>query len=143
MVTVLDHQLFELCNAVFMCRRILIHYTDKGNLRPDNEAQLITGIIEILGMLVMRQPDRICSQLFDDPCILIMILPCQSIPFIQFILMPADAPQRSRDPIEDKSLVRVAGKTPDTDPRRHLIICFITSLQRRRNRIQIRIFTIP
>ncbi len=94
MVVILQHQLFQLGNAVLVSRRIFIHHADKRNFRPYHKSQLIAGIIEILGMLVMGQADGICPQLFDNFCVIVMIFFGQSISFIQHVLMTADASQR-------------------------------------------------
>ena len=48
MIIVLNNELFQLADAVVVCLGILIKYGNKGDLGPDDQSQLVTGIIKIL-----------------------------------------------------------------------------------------------
>lgn len=135
MVIILDDQLLKLADTVFVGIGILVKDRDKGNLRPDYEAQFITGIIEILGVLIMGQPDRIGSQLLDDRGIPAMLLFCQGIALIQQILVTAHAPQRRLNAIDDKALIRFTGERTHAHPCRHFIIGLIPALQKGCHRV--------
>ena len=51
-VEVLNDQPGKLADAVLVGAGILGEHADKGDLRPDNEAQLIAGVVEVGGVLV-------------------------------------------------------------------------------------------
>ncbi len=91
----------------------------------------------------MRETDRVCAQLLDDPGVVIMILPRQRTALVQLILMTADTAQRRRNTIQYKALVRIARKTPDTHARADRVIRLIASLQHRGDSIQVRIVAVP
>ena len=61
MIVVLDDQLLHLLDAVLMGRGVLAHDGNEGDLGPDGKAQLVTGIIEVLRMLIVSQTNGICS----------------------------------------------------------------------------------
>ena len=94
MIIILGDQLLHLADAVLVGRRVRIHHADEGDLRPDNEAQLVAGVIEILGVLIVSQTDGVGSQLLDELCILVMILPGKSIALIKTVLVTAYAAKR-------------------------------------------------
>ena len=129
MIVILNDQLFQLTDAVLVCIRILIHHTDKRDLCPYDKSHFVTGIIEVLRMLIMCQSNRICSQFFDHSCIFIMIFFCQCVSFIQHVLMTAHSTQRSLCTIEDEPFVRITGKAAHSNTCRDLIIRLISSLQ--------------
>ena len=128
MIVILNDQLFQLTDAVLVCIRILIHHTDKRDLCPYDKSHFVTGIIEVLRMLIMCQSNRICSQFFDHSCIFIMIFFCQCVSFIQHVLMTAHSTQRSLCTIEDEPFVRITGKAAHSNTCRDLIIRLISSL---------------
>ena len=94
MIIILSDQLLHLADAVLVGRRVRIHHADEGDLRPDNKAQLVAGVIEILGVLIVSQTDGVGSQLLDELCILVMILPGKSIALIKTVLVTAYAAKR-------------------------------------------------
>ena len=50
-------------------------------------------------MLVMRETDRVCAELLDDPRIVIVILPRQRIALVELVLVTADTAQRRRNTV--------------------------------------------
>ena len=142
-IVILNDQFFQLADTILMGFGIFVEHTDKGDLRPDNKSQLVAGVIEILGMLIMCQTDSVCPQLFDQLCVLVVVFSCQSVPFIKHILMAAHAPQRRLFSVDDKSLLRIAGKAADACFHRNLIICLVSSLERCLYCIKIRAVDLP
>ena len=143
MVIVLDDKFFHLADTVLMCFRIFIHHTDKRNLCPDHKSKFVTCVIEILVMLIMCQTDRICSQLFDQLRIMIMLFFAQRVSFIKHILMTAHSAQRRLFSVDDKSFFRIAGEASHTYARVHLVECLVSSLKTCGHGIQIRIVDLP
>ena len=41
-------------------------HSDIGNLRPDHQTVLVAEVVELLRVLVVRQPKRCSTDLFDD-----------------------------------------------------------------------------
>ena len=143
MVVVLNNQLLHLTDAVLMRRRVLIHDADERDLRPDDKAHLITGVVEVLRMLIVRQTDGVRSQLLDDFRVLIVILARQGIALVQLVLMTTDTAQRRRHAVEDEALVRVAGEAADTGADRNLVIGLVAADERCGDRVQIRTVDLP
>ena len=143
MVVILDNQLLHLADAVLMGRGIRVHHADERNLRPDHKAQVVAGIVEILGMLVMGQADGVCPQLLDDPGILVMLLPGEGIPPVQPVLMAAHPPQRRPDAVDAESLLRVTGEAPHACPYGDFIAGFVAPLQCGGDGVQAGIVDIP
>ena len=48
MIVVLDDQLLQLADTVFVSVRVFVKYGDKRNLCPDDKTELIARVIEIL-----------------------------------------------------------------------------------------------
>ena len=72
-VVVLVNQLFHLADGVFPAIGQVLG--DIGDLRPDHHAVLVAQVIEILIVLVVCQPDGVCTQLPDQRHILVVHLP--------------------------------------------------------------------
>ena len=138
MMGVLNDQFPHLRAAVFMRRGIFVHNGDKGYFRPDNKAQLVTGVVEILGMLVVSQADGVGAEFLDQPGVLPVLLPGEGVSFVQPVLMAADTAQRQGLPVQEEAAVRRAGKGADAGPQGYLVHDFVPADQLRQNRVECR-----
>ena len=104
MVIILDYQLFQLADTVVVGGRVFIEHADKRDLRPDDKAHLVTGVIEILGVLVVGKAYGVGSQLLDDAGILKVVGTGEGVALVQLVLVAADAPERRLYTVDDKTL---------------------------------------
>ena len=102
MVIVLVDQLFHLADGIFPAIGQVLR--DIGDLCPDHHAVLVAQVVEILVVLVVRQPDGVCTQLPDQRHILIVHLPGDGIAQTLAILMAGNAVERVGFTVEEKAL---------------------------------------
>ncbi len=137
MVVILDHQFLHLGNRIVPALFQMLR--DIGNLRPDHHALLVTEIVKILVMLVVSQPDGIGPHLADQVHILLVIPFRQGIPLFRPVLMPGHAPQGIALSVQDKTFLRVDGKTAAAKARFSLIQFRLSVPEHRLEGIQMRI----
>ncbi len=101
----------------------------EGDLRPDDETHLIAGVIEVLGVLVMGQPDGVSAQFLDDPSILEVVFSGEGAALVELVLVTAHTPERRLHTAEDKALLGVTGEVPHTRLDRHLVIRLVPALE--------------
>ena len=142
-VVVLDDQLRQLADAVLVGAGVLVEHADEGDLRPDDEAQLVTGVIEVLGVLVVGQADGVGPQLLDDPGVVEVLLPGEGAAHVQPVLVAADAPQRGGRAVDDKALLGVAGELPHARLDAHLVIGLVAALEGGGDGVQVRVVDVP
>ena len=138
MVVVLNNQLRHLLHAVVVGGGVLAHHADKRNLRPDDEAQLVAGIIEILGVLVMGQANGV-----DDTGVVVVVVPGEGVALVQPVLVAAHAPQRGQLAVEEEALLGVHGELPHAHHSGHLVIGLVAAQQGGGHRIEIGIVHAP
>ena len=104
-VVVLDDQLLHLADRVLAAVGHMLG--NVGDLGPDDHTGFIAEVVEVLVVLVVRQTDRVCTQLLDELHILVVHLPRYGIAQPLAVLMAGDAMQRIRTAIEEKALLGV------------------------------------
>ena len=138
MVMALRDQFSHLVKCILPTVRHM--HRDVRDLCPDQNALFITQIIKFLCVLIMCQPDRICSDLADKLHIQFMVFPCQCISYARLILMTGNTAQRIGTSIQTEALLRIKLQFPAAEFQRHRIF-FLPVIQKNRFcLIEIRIF---
>ena len=106
-----------------------------GNLCPDDKALFIAQVVEILCVLVVRQPDGISTHFQNDGDILFHHFVRQRDACALAVLMPGNTAQRIAAAVQDKALLGVNLKLPASKPGRR----FFAIVQLGRNSIQERV----
>ena len=104
-VVVLQNQLPHLTEQVFVGGRVGNVQANKGNLRPYNHSLAVAKLVEKRVVLVVRQTDRVGTDFTNHRHIFQMFLLGDAPAHILTVLVTADAVQRIRPPVEEKSLV--------------------------------------
>ena len=143
MVVVLNNQFLHLLDAVLVSGGVLAHDGDEGNLSPDGEAQLVTGIVEVLRVLIVGQTDGVGAQLLDDAGIVIVIVSGQSVAAVDEVLVTGDTAQGSQDAVEEEAFLRIAGEGADTGTDLDLVVGLVAALQLGNHGVQVGIVEVP
>ena len=132
-VVVLDDQFLHLGQGV---GTTIFHvHGDVGDLCPDHKTLFIAQVVEILCVLIVRQPDGVGTHFQNDGDVLLHHFVCQGNAGPLAVLMAGNAPQRIAAAIQDKALLRVKLKFPAAEPGRSLLAI----VQLGRNSIQERV----
>ena len=105
MIVVLLNQLFHLADGV---RAAVGHVlADVGDFRPDNQAVAVAEVVEILVVLVVRQPQRRRADFADERHVLVVHLARDRVADALAILVAAHAMQVIRFVVEDEAVLFV------------------------------------
>ena len=104
-VVVLDDQLFHLADGVLAAVGHMLR--DVRDLGPDDHADLIAEVVEVLVMLVVSQADGVRAQLLDELHVLLVHLPRDGVAQAFAVLMAGNAVQRVGAAIEEEALFAV------------------------------------
>ena len=88
-VVVLDDQLFHLADGVLAAVGHVL--TDVGDLGPNNHADLVAQIIEVLVVLIMSQADGVGTDLFDQGHVFVVHLAGDGVAQALAVLMAGNA----------------------------------------------------
>ena len=102
MVVVLVDELLHLADGVGAAIGQVLG--DVGDLSPDHHAVLVTEVVEVLVVLVVGQPDGVCTQLPDEGHILIVHLTGDGVAHTLAVLMAGDAVERIGTAIEEEAV---------------------------------------
>ena len=103
MVVVLVDELFHLADGIFPAIGQMLG--DVGDLCPDHHAVLVAQVVEILVVLVVRQPDGVCTQLPDQRHVLIVHLPGDGVAQTLAVLMAGHTVKGIGPAVEEKALL--------------------------------------
>ena len=104
-VVVLDDQLFHLADGVLAAVGHVL--TDVGDLGPNNHADLVAQIIEVLVVLIMSQADGVGTDLFDQGHVFVVHLAGDGVAQALAVLMAGNAVQRVRLAVQEEALLGV------------------------------------
>ena len=105
MVVILHDQFGHLGEGVFPP---IVHvHRDIGDLGPDNETIFIAEVVEVLGVLVVGQTQRVGPQFLDDGHILLHHGGSQRVAGALAVLVAGDPAQRIAAAVEKEALLRV------------------------------------
>ena len=105
MIVVLLNQFLHLADGV---RAAVGHVlADVGDFRPDNQAVAVAEVVEILVVLVVRQPQRRRANFADERHILVVHLARDRVADALAILVAAHAMQVIRFVVEDEAVLFV------------------------------------
>ena len=113
-VVVLHDQFGHLGEGVFP-PAVHVH-RDVGDLGPDDKTVFVAEVVEILGVLVVGQAQRVGAQLFDDGHILLHHGGGQRAAGALAVLVAGDPAQRVAAAVEQEALLRVDLKFPAAEP---------------------------
>ena len=139
MVIILVDQIGHLKAAVVVSLRIVALAADVGNLCPDDEAVLVTGIVEIPAVLIVGETDGIGAKLGYQCGIPVMLLLCQRISLPEQILMPGHAAQHHGRAVQEKAFFGVHREKADAEAGCYLVHRFVPVDQCCRTAIQVRV----
>ena len=111
-----------------------------GDLRPNDHTVLVAQIVKILVVLIMGKANGVCADLPDQVHIFFVHFPGDGVTQALSVLMAANAPQRVGAAIEEKALLGVSGKIPDTKPSGNFIRHFPIHHQLQPGGVEIGIF---
>ena len=117
-VVVLDDQLFHLGQGVGTAVGHV--HGDVGNLCPDDKALFIAQVVEILCVLVVRQPDGVGTHFQNDGNVLLHHFVCQGNAGPLAVLMAGNTAQRIAATVQDEALLGVKLKLPAAEAGRSL-----------------------
>ena len=137
MVIALHDELLHLQSGILVGVRHMAG--DIRDLRPDDHAALVAQVIEVLVVLIVRQPDRVRADLANQVHVLPVMLRQQRVADLPAVLMAGDAAQRILAPVEDEASLRVDGEAAAAKARRHPVQLVSMAQNRRLGGIQIRI----
>ena len=136
-VVVLDDQFLHLRDGVLAPVGHVLG--DIGDLGPDDHARLIAEVVEILIVLVVRQPDRVRAQLLDELHILVVHLAGDGVAQTLAVLMAGDAVQRVRAAIEEEAPLGVNREAAHAEALFDLVLHFPVQHQTHRAGVEIRV----
>ena len=113
-VVVLDDEFFHLGQGVGPA--IMHVHRDVGNLGPDDQALLVTQVIEGLGVLVVGQPDGVGAHFQNQGQVLLHHLFGDGNARPLAVLMAGNAPQRVGAAIKEEAFLRVDLKFAAAEP---------------------------
>ena len=136
-VVVLDDQLFHFLAAMLVGGIAGLEHADKGDLCPNGKAQLVAGIVEVLAVLIVCQTNGVGTQLFDDLCVLVVILGAQGVALIQAVLMAGNTAQRGGNAVDGEAAVGGDSKAAHAGVDGDLIIGFVAAVQAGSDGVQV------
>jgi len=114
-IVVLTNQLTQLLLCVVAEGRIIGNRVHERNFRPHHQPFLVAQVVEVLRVLIVRQPHRGGPDLADQRHVLVVLRFADGPTEVATILVPVDAMQIERVTVQRKAGVGVNRKGTEAE----------------------------